>query len=42
MGGDFRIDLTDVGWEDVDSMHLGHYREQKRAIVNTIMKLRVP
>jgi hypothetical protein len=37
-----RMDLKEEMWEDVDWMHLAQYREQWRAVVNTIMNLRVP
>jgi hypothetical protein len=35
-------DLTEVGWEDVGWMHLALDRDQWRAVVNTVMKLRIP
>jgi hypothetical protein len=34
--------LEEIEWEGVDWMHLGQDRDQWRAIVNTIMNLRVP
>jgi hypothetical protein len=34
--------LTQRGWEDVYSMHLGQKRDQWRAAVNTVMNLGVP
>jgi hypothetical protein len=37
-----RIDFREIGWEDVDWMHLVQDRNQWRAVVNTVMKLRVP
>jgi hypothetical protein len=36
-----RIDLWEIGWEGVDRMHLVQDRDQWRAAVNTVMKLRV-
>jgi len=37
-----RMDLKEIGWEGVDWMHLVQDRDQWRALVNTIMNLRVP
>jgi hypothetical protein len=37
-----RMDLREIGWESVDWMHLAYHREQWRAVVNTVMNLRVP
>jgi hypothetical protein len=37
-----RIDLREVRWESVDWMHLAQDRDQWRALVNTVMNLRVP
>jgi hypothetical protein len=37
-----RIDLRKSGWEGVDWIHLAQNRDQWRAVVNTIMKVRVP
>jgi hypothetical protein len=37
-----RIDLRAVGWEGVDWMHLDQDRSQRRAVVNTVMNLRIP
>jgi hypothetical protein len=34
------MDLTKIGLEDVDWMHLVQDRDQRRAIVNTVMNLR--
>jgi len=35
------MDHREVGWEGVGWMHLAQDREQLRAVVNTVMKLRV-
>jgi hypothetical protein len=37
-----RMDVTEVGWEDVDWIHLALHRDQWRVLVNTVMNLRVP
>jgi len=37
-----RMDLREIGWGDVDWMHLAQNRDQWRALVNTALKLRVP
>jgi hypothetical protein len=34
-------DLREIGWEDVDWMHLVQVRGQWRALVNMLMNLRV-
>jgi hypothetical protein len=39
---DIRIHVRGIGWEGVDWMHLVHYMDQWRAVVNTVMNLRVP
>jgi hypothetical protein len=36
------MDLRQVGWEDVDWMHLAEDRDQWWVLVNTVMNLRVP
>jgi len=36
------MDLRDVGWEGVDWIHLAQDMDQWRAVVNTVMNLRVP
>jgi hypothetical protein len=36
------IDLREPGWEVVNWMHLSEDRDQWRAVVNTVMNLRVP
>jgi hypothetical protein len=37
-----RMDLRQIGYEDVDWIHLPHDRDHWRAVVNTVMNLRVP
>jgi hypothetical protein len=33
--------LREIGWEGVDWMHLAQDRDQQRAVVKTVMNLRV-
>jgi hypothetical protein len=37
-----RMDIREIGWEGVDWMHLAQDREQWRALVYTVLNLRVP
>jgi hypothetical protein len=37
-----KIGLREVGLESVNLIHLGHDKDRWRAVVNTIMNLRVP
>jgi hypothetical protein len=37
-----RIDLGEVGWSDVDSIGLAQDRNRWRALVNSVLNLRVP
>jgi hypothetical protein len=37
-----RKDSEDLGWEGVDWIHLTQDRDQRWALVNTVMNLRVP
>jgi hypothetical protein len=37
-----RMDQRQIGWEGVGWMHLVYNRDQWRALVNTIINLRVP
>jgi hypothetical protein len=36
------MDLRDIGWGGMDGSDLGQDRNQWRALVNTVMKFRVP
>jgi hypothetical protein len=36
------MDLRETEWEGVDWMHLVQDRDQWRAVVNTVINLRVP
>jgi hypothetical protein len=36
------MDLREIGWEDVDWMHLAQDRDQWKSLVNAVMNLRVP
>jgi hypothetical protein len=36
------MDLREIGFEDVDWIHLAQYRDRWWALVNAIMNLRVP
>jgi hypothetical protein len=38
----FRMDLGDVGWGDVDWIGLAQDRNRWRALVNSVLNLRVP
>jgi hypothetical protein len=37
-----RMDLVEVGWDDVDWIGLARDRDRWRALVNAVMNLRVP
>jgi hypothetical protein len=37
-----KMDLREIGWEGVDWVDLAQDREHWRALVNTVMNLRVP
>jgi hypothetical protein len=37
-----KMDLRDVGWDGIDWTDLTKDRDQWRALVNTVMNLRVP
>jgi hypothetical protein len=36
------MDLRELGWNDMDWIDLAQDRDQWRALVNTVMNLRVP
>jgi hypothetical protein len=36
------MDLREIGWNGVDWMAMAHDRDQWRALVNTVLNLRVP
>jgi hypothetical protein len=37
-----KIDLGEIGWDGMDWIYLAQDRDQWRALVNTVMNLRVP
>jgi hypothetical protein len=37
-----KMDLRDIGWDGIDWIDLAQNRDQWRALVNTVMNLRVP
>jgi hypothetical protein len=37
-----KMDLIVIGWGGMDCIELGQGRDQWRALVNTVMNLRVP
>jgi hypothetical protein len=37
-----KMDLREIGWDGVDWIELAQDRDQWRALVNTVMSLRVP
>jgi hypothetical protein len=39
--GNIKMDLTEIGWESMDWIHLYQNRDQWRALVGTVMNLRV-
>jgi hypothetical protein len=40
--GNIKMDLREIGWGGVDWMDMAQDRDQWRALVNTVMNLRVP
>jgi hypothetical protein len=36
------MDLREIGWDDTDLIDLAQDRDQWRALVNTVMNLRIP
>jgi hypothetical protein len=39
---DIKMDLREIGWGGVDRIDLAQDRDQWRALINTVMNLRVP
>jgi hypothetical protein len=39
---DINMDLSEIGWDGVDLIDMGQDRDQWRALVNTVLNLRVP
>jgi hypothetical protein len=37
-----KMDLREIGWDGMDSIDLAQDMEQWRALVNTVMNIRVP
>jgi hypothetical protein len=37
-----KMDPREIGWDGMDWIHLAQIRDQWRALVNTVMSLRVP
>jgi hypothetical protein len=37
-----KIDIREIGWDGIDWIELAQDRNQWRALVNTVMNLRVP
>jgi hypothetical protein len=37
-----KMDLREIGWDDMDWIDLDKDRDQWRALVNTVMNLQVP
>jgi hypothetical protein len=40
--GNIKMDLKEIGWGGMDLIDLVQNRDQWRALVNTVMSLRVP
>jgi hypothetical protein len=38
----FKMDLREIEWDGIDWLELAQDRDQWRALVNTVMNLRVP
>jgi hypothetical protein len=41
-GDNIKMNVREIRWEGLDWMNLAEDRDQWRALVNTVMKLRVP
>jgi hypothetical protein len=37
-----KMDFREIGWDAMEWIHLAQYRDQWRALVNTVMNIRVP
>jgi hypothetical protein len=37
-----RMDLREIGWDGMDWIDLAQDRDQRRALVNAVMNLRIP
>jgi hypothetical protein len=37
-----KMNLREIRWDGMDWIDMVHYRDQRRALVNTILNLRVP
>jgi hypothetical protein len=37
-----KMDLREIGWDGMDWIDMSQYRDQWRALVKTVMNLRVP
>jgi hypothetical protein len=37
-----KMDLREIGWNGIDWIHLAQNRDERRALVNMVMNLRVP
>jgi hypothetical protein len=40
--GSIKMDLREIGWDGMDYIDLDQVRDQWRALMNTVMNLRVP
>jgi hypothetical protein len=40
--GNIKINLREIGWDGVDWIHMAQGRDQCRAVVNTVLNIRVP
>jgi hypothetical protein len=40
--GNIKMDLREVGWDGVDWIDMAQDRDQWRALVNTVLKFRIP
>jgi hypothetical protein len=40
--GSIKVDLREIGWDGVGWMDIAQDRDQWRALVNTVLNLRVP